>query len=201
MPVGSIHKHMQELSPPPPTQPSKQGKETLCVAARRTQQAVPTFQGSHPAKDIQAPSMMAGRRDAERLAAPRPHPADSGVLTKARLVLKYHPVELFLSAAGGAPHLVLAPAGIHNCPASTDSPSDAAICAPGGRSTPLQSAAGGAPPKWDHPRPPEAVRPSQAPGDCSARASNVCRVTSERSMASTFLNRAYNKVRSQCHFT
>lgn len=108
--------------------------------------------------------MITGGGDAEGMTASRPHSADPGVLGKARLVLKFHHVsfsqlaEFYLSVDGSASHSWAHACRTNNCPASTDSPSDAAISALGGRSTPLHSAAAGAPPRWDHPRPPEAIR-------------------------------------------
>ena len=164
MPARSVHEQVQDLSLPPPSQAGQQSQEASGVTPRRAHQTVPTFQGGHPAKDIQASSMVAGRGNAEGLTPSRPHPADPRVFRKARLVLKHHDVpprplaEFFLSVAGSAPRLGLAPAGKRNCPASADSPADAAISALGGRSTPLQSAAAGEPPKSARPRPPEGVR-------------------------------------------
>ena len=90
MPARSVHEQMQDLSLPPSSQAGQPGEETLRIAPRRAHHPLPTFQGGHPAKDIQASPMVAGRGDAEGLAASRPHPADPRVFGKARLVLKHH---------------------------------------------------------------------------------------------------------------
>lgn len=164
MPTRSVHKQVEDLPWPTPPQATQQSQEALGVPAWRAQQAVTTFAGSDPAKDVEPPLMVTGGGGMEGLAASRPHSADAGRLRKARLVLKHHEVlppplvEFFLSAGGTAPHLRLAPAGTHSSPVSNDSPSDAAISALDGPSTPGRNAAAGEPPRWGRPRPREAVR-------------------------------------------
>ena len=175
MPARAIHEQVQDLSRPSLPQTGQQSQEALGVTPRRSHQTIPAFPGGHPAKDIQTSLVVTGRGDAEGLTPSRPHPADARVFGKTRLVLKDRQVplrplaEFFLSAAGSAPHLGLVPAGRHNCPASADSPDDAAISALGGRSTPLQSVVAGEVPESARPRPREEARaaresvPSAAP--------------------------------------
>jgi hypothetical protein len=94
MPARSVHEQVQDLSPPSLPQAGQQGQEALGVAPGCAQEAVPTFQGGHPAKDVQAASMVAGRGDTEGLPPSRPYPADPRVFGKTRLVLKHHDVLL-----------------------------------------------------------------------------------------------------------
>ena len=181
MPARSIHEQTQELSLPASSQANQQGQEPLVVTPRRTHQPVVTFPGRHPAKDIQAWPMVAGRGNPKGLTPSRPHPADPGVFGKIRIFLKHHDVPLrpladfFLSAVGSAPQLGLAPAERRNCLASADSPGDVATSALGGRSNPTQSVAGGGPQKLARPRPPEAVRAARdsVPGVASTAVATV----------------------------
>ena len=94
VPARSIHEQVQDLVLPPLPQAGQQSQKPSGITSRRAHQAVPTLQRGHPAKDIQASSMVAGRGDPEGLTPPRPHPADAGVFGKPRLVLKHHDVPL-----------------------------------------------------------------------------------------------------------
>lgn len=157
MPTCSVNIQPDSVATKLAIKVSQHFEEALSVAAFRLDHPGPTQKRSHPARNVQALLMLAGRRNLQPFTNERPAAAKPRVKSKTAFVLKNNGFfrtqrfEFFLGSWRTSSHPLPLPGDKRDWPALTDTQVDASSTGPDGPSTLSQTVAVNGSPRWGHP--------------------------------------------------
>ena len=157
MPAGSIHIKPDGMPLQSLVEMTEDFEETLPISSFCLNHPIPSQQGSHPARNVQALVMLTGGGDAKTPSLHSPPPTQSGMEAKACLVLEDHRLlrsqrlKFFLKSSEISGHLRLSLVSKSNWPASGGIPDDASSSGPVLLLRLSQSVALNGSPPWGHP--------------------------------------------------
>ncbi len=135
VPSGAVDVEPDRVAAEPTVQVAKRLQETGPVAFGQAEHPAPAEEGCHPAAQVEAGVMLAGRGDAEPFAALAPSPTQAGMEGKPGLIrerdglVRGERLEFFLASAGTRVPRWPGPGGNCNWLASAGTPAGGAIVA------------------------------------------------------------------------
>jgi hypothetical protein len=132
VPARAIDIEPDRVAPEPPVEMPERLEKARPIAPRQPNHAAPAKERRHPAAEVKARVVLAGRGDPEALAALRPPAAEPGMEREAGLIregdgfVRAERLEFFLAGVGMPAPRPPAPGGSCNWPASGGSPTGGA---------------------------------------------------------------------------